>query len=56
MGSKKMGRPIVGKLKNVDVKVRIDEETNEKLLAYCKDNGMNRAEAIRKAIENLLEK
>lgn len=56
MSSKKLGRPIVGSLKNIDIKVRIDEETNQKLLAYCEERGLKRAEAIRQAILNLFEK
>ncbi len=55
MGSKKIGRPIKGKLKNVDIKVRIDEETHEKLLVYCNERGITKAEAIRELIENLLK-
>lgn len=54
--SSKMGRPIIGKLKNIDIKVRIDEDTNKKLLEYCEKNKINRAEAIRKGIQDLLKK
>ena len=32
MSSKKLGRPIVGSLKNIDIKVRIDEEMNQNYL------------------------
>lgn len=56
MGSKKMGRPIIGSLKNIDIKVRIDEETNKKLLEYCKENSITRAAAIRQAIAEMLKK
>lgn len=56
MSSKKIGRPIVGSLKNIDIKVRIDELTNQELLNYCKDNDITRAEAIRKAIQEMLKK
>lgn len=55
MGSKKMGRPIIGSLKNVDIKVRIDEETHNKLLGYCEEKGITKAEAIRRAIETMLK-
>ncbi len=55
MGSKKIGRPIVGKLKNVDIKVRIDEETHKKLLEYCKEKGITKAKVIRELIENLVK-
>ena len=56
MSSKKLGRPVIGSLKNIDVKVRIDEETNQRLLAFCKEKDITRAEAIRQAILNMLEK
>ena len=36
MGSK-MGRPVIGNLKNNDIKVRVDDETLKKLLEYCKE-------------------
>lgn len=52
--SPRTGRPIIGAKKDVDVKVRFDKETNEKLLKYCEKNGMTRAEAIRKSVNLLL--
>lgn len=52
--SPRTGRPKAENPKSVDVKVRLDEQTNEKLLAYCKANGVTRAEALRKGIELLL--
>ncbi|MGB6128478.1 MAG: CopG family transcriptional regulator [Psychrilyobacter sp.] len=51
---KKIGRPKVESPKNIDIKVRIDEETNKKLLEYCKINNISRAEAVRKGIDKLL--
>lgn len=56
MSDKKMGRPVIGNPKNVDIKVRIDDETNEKLLKFCKDHGITRAESIRQAILKMLQK
>lgn len=56
MSSKKMGRPIIGERKDVDVKVRFDKKTNEKLLAYCKNHGITRTEAIRQGVHLLLSK
>lgn len=55
MGSK-IGRPIIGSLKNCDIKVRVDENTNQKLLDFAKSNNITRAEAIRKGIQLLLGK
>lgn len=56
MSDKKMGRPVVGSPKIVDVKVRIDEETNKKLLKFCEEHGITRAETIRQAILSFLTK
>ena len=55
MGSK-IGRPIIGSLKNCDLKVRVDEDTNKELISFAKANNLTKAEAIRKGIQLLLEK
>ncbi|WP_349305527.1 CopG family transcriptional regulator [Fusobacterium nucleatum] len=55
MGSK-MGRPVIGNLKNNDIKVRIDDETLKKLLEYCEKKEITKAEAIRQGIYLLLKK
>ena len=49
-----MGRPIIGERKDIDVKVRFDKTTNEKLLRYCKEHGITRTEAIRQGVHLLL--
>lgn len=54
--SAKMGRPTSNNPKINDIKVRIDNKMHEKLLKYCEKNGVSKAEAIRKAISELLEK
>ncbi len=54
--SPRTGRPIIGGKKDIDVKVRFDKETHEKLLSYCDKNGITRTEAIRKAVRLLVEK
>ena len=51
MMEKKLGRPISGKIKNFDLKVRVDEDINEKLLAYCEQQGQTKAEVIRELLE-----
>lgn len=51
--SPRTGRPIVGSRKDIDVKVRFDKETHEKLMKYCEEQKITRTEAIRKAV-NLL--
>ena len=50
----KMGRPKIDKPKTMEAKSRIDEETNRRLLDYCKKNRTNRAEVVRKGIELVL--
>lgn len=54
--SPRTGRPVIGARKDVDLKVRIDKETNERLQEYCKQNNILRAEAIRQGINLLLSK
>ena len=54
--SPRTGRPKAENPKNIDIKVRIDEETNKKLLEYCKEKSITRTEAIRQGIHLLLEK
>lgn len=56
MSDRKMGRPVVGNPKTVDIKVRIDKETNERLLEFCEKHGVTRAESIRQAILNMIKK
>lgn len=53
--SSKTGRPKVDNPKNIDVKVRFDEETNGKLLKYCKEHNITRTEAIRQGVHLLLK-
>lgn len=52
--SPKMGRPIIGARKDISLKIRFDEETNEKLLEYCQKNNVTKAEAIRRALKSFL--
>ena len=53
--SPRTGRPKLGKEKlDVDVKVRFDKETNNKLVEYCKKHNITRAEAIRQGVHLLL--
>lgn len=55
MSSTKTGRPKVINPKDIDVKVRIDQVTHQKLLNYCETNKMTKASAIRKGINLLLD-
>lgn len=51
----KLGRPLDGKIKDIDVKVRIDSDLNDELLEFCEKNNKKRAEAIRLAIKLFLK-
>ena len=53
--SPRTGRPKINNPKSVDVKIRFDEISHKKLMEYCERNGVTRTEAIRKAVELLIE-
>lgn len=53
--SPRTGRPKAENPKNVDLKIRFDQATNERLLKYCEKHGVTRTEAIRRGIHLLLE-
>lgn len=52
--SPRTGRPKVENPKSNDVKVRLDDKTTLELDKYCLENGITRAEAIRRGIHLLL--
>lgn len=54
--SPRTGRPKADNPKDVDVKVRFDKETHEKLMSYCTTHGITRTEAIRRGVHLLLAK
>lgn len=54
MGSQ-TGRPVIGNPKVNDIKVRLDDVTHERLLRYCEEHNLNKAEAIRRGINLLFE-
>ena len=49
MQSKKIGRP-TDNPKTINITIRLDNATNKALNEYCKEHGILRAEAIRRAI------
>lgn len=53
--SPRTGRPKVDKPKTIEVKARIDEETNDKLIKYCETHKVSRTEVVRKGIEKVIE-
>lgn len=52
--SPRTGRPKAEKPKIIEVKARIDEETNSKLISYCDKNKISRTEVVRKGIKLVL--
>lgn len=56
MSPNKIGRPKAENPKDNDIKVRIDTATHQKLLEYCKEYNITKAEAIRQGIHLLLQK
>ncbi len=53
--SPRTGRPKSENPKSNDIKVRLDEDTHNRLLKYCEENGITKAEAIRKGIHLVLQ-
>lgn len=54
--SPRTGRPKSDKPKELSIKVRFDKELNTKLVRYSEDNGITRAEVIRTALTEFLDK
>ena len=52
--SPRTGRPKAENPKKNDVKVRLDDDTSNRLDNYCDKHGITRAEAIRQGIHLLL--
>ena len=44
---KKMGRPVVGKPKDIRLTIRIDEDTYKKLVNECEQKKISQSEYIR---------
>lgn len=53
--SPKTGRPKSDNTKCIDIKVRIDNEMNKKLIEYALKHNVSRTEVIRKGIELVLD-
>lgn len=54
--SPRTGRPKIDKPKTIEVKARIDEETNNKLIKYCKTNNVSRTDVVRAGIEMVIKR
>lgn len=50
----KIGRPVSENPKNIIVKVKVDESTNKKILAYCEKEQISKSEFIRRGMDLLL--
>lgn len=54
--SAKMGRPLIdGVKKDAEIKIRVSSDINSKLIAYSEQEGITKAEAVRRAIELFLK-
>lgn len=53
--SPRTGRPKSEKPKSIEVKARIDEETNKLLSKYCEENNTTRTEVVRKGISMVIK-
>lgn len=53
--SPRTGRPKAENPKTIEVKARIDAETDRRISEYCEKHGVTRTEVVRMGIELLLE-
>ena len=54
--SPKTGRPKAENPLTIEVKARIDVETNQKLVEYCNANNVTRKDVVREGIKLVIEK
>ncbi len=54
--SPRIGRPKADNPKDIDLKVRVDKNTNDALEKYSKKNNITKAETVRRGIKLLLQK
>ena len=54
--STRIGRPKIENPLNHNIKVRVDDKTNQSLLQYAQKHNLHRTEVIRQAIQQLLLK
>ena len=54
--SPRIGRPKADNPKDIDLKVRVDKNTNDALEKYSKKNNITKAETVRRWIKLLLQK
>ena len=51
---KRAGRPRVLNPKNVKYSIRLDQETEGRLVRYCEREGISRGEAVRRGVSLLI--
>lgn len=56
MRGKRIGRPPSDNPKSAMFSIRLDVETERRLMEYCKEHEITRVEAIRRGIHLLLKK
>lgn len=54
--SPRTGRPKAENPLTIEVKARIDAETNEQLIKYCNENNVTRTDVVREGIKLIVEK
>lgn len=54
--SPRIGRPKADNPKDIDLKVRVNKNTNDALEKYSKKNNITKAETVRRGIKLLLQK
>ena len=54
--SPRTGRPKINNPKSNRITIRLDDETYSKINEYCKQENIDKAEAIRRGIKKLVEK
>lgn len=52
---KKMGRPVIGKPKTVEIRTRVDEDLSNKINSYCEKKKITRSDFLRKGIDMVLQ-
>lgn len=53
--SPRTGRPKVENPKTIEVKARIDADTNQKLVRFCNKHKMSRTDVVRLGLEKVLK-
>ena len=55
MSQGKVGRPKANRPKDIRFSIRLDDELSARLILYCEEHNISKAEAIRKGLNLLFE-